>query len=133
MLTTRKAQRAIERAIKTAGERIAVRLDRALIASSAVVQNSGKNFMRKYDNDGTAVDLSGVARSRDKVAFLPYLSGWEKADSIEIRYRGAWYRVLADSVMNLGDEPAYIWVLIAEKHAPDSSYYDDLNDHEGGD
>lgn len=120
-----QAARVFFRAIKRAGERFDVIADGRHYVTRAVVQNSGKNFMRKYDNDGVNIGKLGLSRPRDKVAFLPYLPAWDTAENIGILWRGKSYIVLADNVVMLDDEPYYIWALIAEKSKAKEGYYDD--------
>ncbi len=120
----------IKHALDKAGESVIVNIDGRGIAARAVIQNAGKNFMRKYDNEAQTVRVSGRDRARDKVAFISYIPDWEECDSVFVTWRGKNYLVLADSVMRLGDNPAYIWALLAEKVPLDGGDYDDID---GGD
>lgn len=126
MFTSGKARQFLS-AMRRTGERITVKIDGAKYYRKAVVQNAGKNFMRKYD-DGTQNkrDL-GNSLERDKIAFLPYFPRWElsKGDII-IRYRRKDYLVVADSVMNFGEEPFYIWALLREVSSYAGKYYKDI-------
>lgn len=119
----------MHRALARAGERFDVLVGGRHYVTRAVVQNAGKNFMRKYDNDGVLVRVSGRVRARDKVAFIPYLKAWDEAEDISVIWRGKPYLVLADNVMMLGDEPVYIWALLGEQHQIEKAdYYDDIDE-----
>lgn len=114
-------------ALRKSGERITVRIGEQLISTKAVVQNAGKNFMRKYDaTERQGRDL-GRGLKREKIAFLPYFKAFDEADcDIYINYRGKNWLVIADSVMKLGNANFYIWALLSEVSREEGDYYDEI-------
>lgn len=111
--------------MREAGEGIAIEIDGVTYSRKAVVQNAGKNFMRKYDDEfNNKRDLGNKLR-RDKIAFIPYFKAWDEYEGvITVGYRKRLYIVTADSVMRFGNEPVYIWALLREKTACKEGYYD---------
>ena len=102
MFASREARR-FATAMRKAGERIAIEIDGATYHYRAVVQNAGKNFMRKYDDQEHDAGYLGRKLKRDKIAFIPYFHRWDDDGDITIVYRGKRYTVIADSVMNFGE------------------------------
>lgn len=117
--------RAFKHAMDKTGERVLVRLAGRTYKTRAVVQNVGKNFMRKYDDDELNRRDLGYNSARDKLMFLPFFPMWERyQDSIFVAYRNKVYEVLTDSVVYLGDDPLYIWAIMREIVEGDGTYYD---------
>lgn len=114
--------------MREAGERITIRIGGVIYCKRAVVTNTGKNFMRKYPDDDSVKKLLGSARSRDKLAFIPYFKAFDDADSdIIITWRRERYKVIADSVMMMGDEPFYIWAILTKITATEGDYYENIH------
>lgn len=114
-------------ALRRSGERITVHLDRCNRTTKAVIQFTGKNFMRKYPDEKDVKRLGGV-RPRSRIAFLPYFEEWDNCEkAIYISYRNKRYIVDADSVVCLGDEPVYIWAIMSEVATIKGGYYDDIS------
>lgn len=122
MFASREARR-FTTAMRKAGERIAIEIDGATYHYRAVVQNAGKNFMRKYDDEEREKRDLGYNLKRDKIAFIPYFHRWDDDGDITVVYRGKRYTVIADSVMNFGDKPVYIWALLREVSKQNDRYY----------
>lgn len=121
-----ESARRFKSALRRAGERVTVRFGDKVVSTRAVLQNTGKNFMRKYDSETERKPL-GVTPRRDKLAFLPYLRDWETYNGrVIVTWRHKRYAVIADSVMYLRDEPVYIWAVMTEINKGDESYYDDI-------
>lgn len=119
--------RRIRSALSRAGERVTIIIDGKRYHERAVVQNSGKNFMRKYDDDESKTRELGRARKRDKIAFFPFFDEYNATDNdIFVLWRGRKFLVVADSVLQLGDEPFCFWALMTEMHVPKEGYYDDI-------
>lgn len=125
--------RRLDTALRECGERVEVIADGAIYHKRAIVQNTGKNFMRKYDDDSNLVRALGRARKRDKLAFLPYIKSVDKTDGdVRVVYRGKRYLMIADGVLKVKDEPVYIWAILSEIVTEKGNYYsDEIGDNNG--
>lgn len=125
-MSAEMSARLFRSAVRRCGERIKVEIDGVTYRSRAVIENAGKNFMRKYDDTERVRRELGGSTQRDKVAFLPYFAEFEESSGdIFVTWRGKRYIVLADSVMKLKDEPVYIWALLGEISRGEDHYYDE--------
>lgn len=120
--------RRLSAALRTAGERVDILINGNHYHKRVVMENTGKNFMRKYDDDHNEQRLLGYRRRRDKLFFVPYFKAFDNyVGDVIITARGRHYRVIADSVVFLSNEPTYIWAIGAEISKPQGGYYDDFD------
>ena len=125
---TNSFARRLETALHRAGERVDILINGNHYYKRVVIQNTGKNFMRKYDSDHSDQTVLGYRRRRDKLFFVPYFKAFDNyVGDVVITVRGRRYRVIADSVVNLGNEPTYIWAIGAEITEVKGGYYDDCD------
>lgn len=122
---TGKEARMFRAALRRSGERVTVVLGNKRFSTRAVVENSGKNFMRKYD-EPEAIGAAGRKHSRNKLAFLPYDKRFDdRGGDVFILWRGRKFLVVSDSTMWIKDDPIYIWAMLTEVSKAKGDYYDD--------
>lgn len=120
-----KDARMFRAALYRSGERVAVILGDKRYTTRAVVENTGKNFMRKYP-EPEPIGRAGRKHDRNKLAFLCYDKRFDDyVGNIYVIWRGRRYLVLSDAVMRFGDEPIYIWAMLTEVSKAKEGYYDD--------
>lgn len=120
--------RRFETAMRKAGERVDILINGNHYYKRVAIQNTGKNFMRKYDSEHSDQTLLGYRRRRDKLFFIPYFKAFDRyVGDVIITAHGRRYRVIADSVVNFSGEPTYIWAIGAEITEPKGGYYDDCD------
>ncbi len=79
------------------------------------------------------VALLGHDRHKRLVMYAIYDEFWDSDDEIRILYHGKSYTVEYDSVMFVGDRPAYVWALllpVARARSTDYSDIDTVDDDE---
>lgn len=117
--------RRISAALRISGQRVDININGNHYYKRVVMENTGKNFMRKYDDEHTEQQRLGFRRRRDKLFFVPYFKAFDNyVGDVIITARGKRYRVVADSVITIADEPAYIWAIGSEITVPKGDYYD---------
>lgn len=127
MFTSSFARR-ISAALHRSGERVDILIAGNHYHKRVVMENTGKNFMRKYDDEHSEQRRLGYRRRRDKLFFIPYFKALDNYQGdVIITARGKRYRVVADSVINLANEPTYIWAIGAEITKSKGDYYDDFD------
>lgn len=120
--------RRISAALHRSGERVDILIAGNHYHKRVVMENTGKNFMRKYDDEHSEQRRLGYRRRRDKLFFIPYFKALDNYQGdVIIMARGKRYRVVADNVINLANEPAYIWAIGAEITKSKGDYYDDFD------
>lgn len=125
---TKSFARRFESALRSAGERVDILINGNHYYKRVVMENTGKNFMRKYDDEHSEQRRIGYRRRRDKLFFIPYIKSMDNCvGDVFITARGRRYRVIADSVVRFGDEPTYIWAIGAEVTKSQGDYYDDFD------
>lgn len=125
---TKSFARRLSAALRTAGERVDILINGNHYRKRVVMENTGKNFMRKYDDEHSEQRRLGYRRRRDKLFFIPYFKAFDQhIGDIFITARGRRYRVIADGVVFLSNEPTYIWAIGAEVTKSQGDYYDDFD------
>lgn len=120
--------RRISAALRTSGQRVDININGSHYHKRVVMENTGKNFMRKYDDEHKEQQRLGFRRRRDKLFFVPYFKAFDNnVGDVIITARGKQYRVVADSVITIADEPAYIWAIGTETSVPNNDYYDNFD------
>ena len=115
-------------ALHRSGERVDILINGNHYHKRVVMENTGRNFMRKYDDDHGERRLIGYRRRRDKLFFIPYFKAFDQQiGDVFITAHGRRYRVIADSVVFLSNEPSYIWAIGAEVTKSQGGYYDDFD------
>lgn len=122
----REEARMFKSALRRCGESVSVIAGNKRYTTRAVIETSGKNFMRKYDEPPTARDL-GRKTARAKLAFMPFDKRFSDCTTeITIIWRGKRYVVISDSTMCVGDEPVFIWALLSPVNKRVGDYYGNL-------